>query len=404
MATVQLIRNIGLTDTATTASTSNVGEPSAATSGGNIFFTGNWYASRSTNDGTNWTFVDPYTTLPAAAGGFCCDQLVLYNPRHDIWVWVLQYVATGGNNVFRVAVSRGASFGSWYWWDFNPRSLDATFTDLWFDYPDAAFSANHLYLTFNSFNAAGNWQRAFVFKLPLATLASAGSLGYQWWSTTANGSLRLTQGAGANMFFGSHNGGTTLRVHSWPDAVTSISSFTVTTAAWSNGPYTAPGPGGVDWLGRLDSRITGAWTSGSEAGFMWSASARAGRPLPYVKVVTVDTSTRAITGQPDIWNETSAFAYPACAPNSSGQVGVSMFFGGGARHPCHVVGVRDGSAWRLVITRSSTNGPSGNRWGDYVTVHPHSPDSSTWVATGYTMQGGTDRRNVEPQYVQFRAV
>lgn len=81
-----------------------------------------------------------------------------------------------------------------------------------------------------------------------------------------------------------------------------------------------------------------------------------------------------------------------------------MFFGGGARHPCHVVGVRDGSAWRLVITRSSTNGPSGNRWGDYVTVHPHSPDSSTWVATGYTMQGGTDRRNVEPQYVQFRAV
>ena len=124
MATVQLIRNIGLTDTATTASTSNVGEPSAATSGGNIFFTGNWYASRSTNDGTNWTFVDPYTTLPAAAGGFCCDQLVLYNPRHDIWVWVLQYVATGGNNVFRVAVSRGASFGSWYWWDFNPRSLD----------------------------------------------------------------------------------------------------------------------------------------------------------------------------------------------------------------------------------------------------------------------------------------
>ena len=401
MANVQLLRNVGLNDAATSTSTSNVGEPSTATSGNNVFVTGNWYASMSRNNGTSWSFVNPFTTLPAAAGGFCCDQLVLFDTSRNIWVWILQYITKDGNNVFRVAISRDASFGSWYWWDFNPRSLNASWTDLWFDYPDAAFSANHLYLTFNAFNGAGNWQRAFVFKLPLATLASGGALGYNWWSTTTHGSLRLTQGGAANMFFASHNGGRNLKVFSWPDASPSVSSFEVTTAPWSRGPYSAAGPGGLDWLGRTDSRITGAWNVGDEAGFMWTASPQAGRPRPYVKVVTVNTATRAITGQPDIWNDQSAFAYPAAAPNVQGVVGVSMFFGGGTRHPGHVVGFREGAAWRLALSRVSTHSPADNKWGDYVSVRRHAPGGTGWVAAGYTHQSGNLRQHVEPQYVHF---
>ena len=130
---------------------------------------------------------------------------------------------------------------------------------MWFDYPDAAVSANHLYVSFNAFNSAGAWQRAFVFKFPLDTLKSGASLGYQWWSTTTRGSLRLTQGAATGMFFASHNGGTQLRVFGWPDGSNTIGSFDVTVGAWSAGPYSAPGPGGVEWLSRVDSRITGAW-------------------------------------------------------------------------------------------------------------------------------------------------
>lgn len=401
MASVRLIQNIGLGDAATSQQTSSINEPTAAASGNNIFVTGNWFASRSTTGGANFALVDPFTALPSAAGGFCCDQIVLYDPSRDIWIWILQYIRSGGNNIFRVAISRGGSFGSWYWWDFSPRALNAAWTDMWFDYPDAALSANNLYITFNAFNAAGNWLRAFVFKLSLDQLRASSNLSYQWWSTTANGSLRLTQGATTNMYFASHNGSTTLRVYSWPDASGTIGSFDANVSAYSAGPYSAPGPGGVEWLGRTDSRITGAWLTGTRAGFMWTAGAGSGRPFPYVKVAVVDVATRSLIEQPDIWNSSFAFAYPAACPNAQGVVGVSLFMGGGTTHPAHVVGFRDGNVWRLVITRSSTHGPSNGTWGDYLWCIRHQPQASEWVASGYTLQGGTDRRNVEPQYVHF---
>src|SRR5919112_1231252 len=190
MASVRLIHNVGLGDPATGQQTLSINEPTAAASGNNVFVTGNWFASRSTTGGANFALVDPFTALPSAAGGFCCDQVVLYDPSRDIWIWILQYYATGGNNIFRVAISRGSSFGSWYWWDFSPSALNAAWTDLWFDYPDAALSANHLYITFNAFNSADRWQRAFVFKLPLDPLKDRSNLGSQWWSPPGHGSLR----------------------------------------------------------------------------------------------------------------------------------------------------------------------------------------------------------------------
>lgn len=401
MATVQLISNIGLGDAATSTQTSTVGEPTAAASGDVVFVTGNWYASTSANGGTDWTLVDPFTTLPTAAGGFCCDQIILYEPSRDIWIWLLQYIAEGGTNIFRVAISPGTSLGSWHWWDFTPPALDPAWTDMWFDYPDAAVSANHLYITFNAFDSNDAWLRAFVFKLPLDNLRDGTSLGYQWWTTTDHGSLRLTQGARESMFFASHNGTRQLRVYGWPDGSNSIGSIDVTTAAWSRGPYSAPGPGGVEWLGRMDSRITGAWVSGTRAGFLWTASPRSGRPMPYVKGAVVDTVTRTLVEEPEIWSENGAYAYPAACPNVDGVLGVTACFGGGARHPSHVVGFRDGASWSLVFTRSGTHGPTGGAWGDYLSCQTYAPRPAEWVTAGLTLQGGTSRQHVEPQYVHF---
>ncbi|MGE5834239.1 MAG: hypothetical protein ACM4AI_07155, partial [Acidobacteriota bacterium] len=72
---LRLFRNVGLPDAATSQDTSTVGEPSLAASGNQVFLSGNWYASRSVNAGAAWTHVDPFTTFPSAAGGFCCDQV-----------------------------------------------------------------------------------------------------------------------------------------------------------------------------------------------------------------------------------------------------------------------------------------------------------------------------------------
>ncbi|MCX5610761.1 hypothetical protein OHB39_24790 [Streptomyces sp. NBC_00047] len=401
MAQVRLIKNIGLDDNATGIQTGTIHEPTVATSHDNIFITGNWFASRSTDNGAGWSLVDPFTALPSAAGGFCCDQIVLYDPTRDLWIWILQYSAKAGSNVFRVAYAPGDDPTAWNWQDFSPLDLDPSWTDMWFDYPDAAVSSNHLYITFNAFNAAGRWQRAFVFKLPLDALKSRTALTYQWWTTTQNGSLRLTQGAADSMFFASHKGGRSLRIHGWPDGSNTVGSFDVQVSSWTRDPFSAPGPGGVEWLTRTDSRITGGWVSGTRAGFLWTAGPRSGRPMPYVKAAVVDVTTQALVEEPDIWSQESAYAQPAACPNAQGIVGVTLFLGGGPRHPSHVVGFRDGGEWRLAVTSTSTHGPLGGKWGDYLTCHRHDPESSEWVASGYTLQGGFDRRNVEPRYVHF---
>lgn len=397
-----LVQNLGLGDAATGQLTSTICEPTAAANERQMFMTGNWFASSSSDAGANWAHVDPFTRFPASAGGFCCDQVVLYNARHRIWIWLLQYSsASNGENIFRLAISREATFGHWYYWDFAPRGVNAAWTGNWFDYPDMAFTNAHLFVTFNMFRG-NNWQRSVVFRFPLATLASGGSLGYRSWATTNNGSIRLCRGPGATMYMGSHNSANQIRVLQWPDSATGITWKDVNVRSWSGGAYAAPGPGGVNWLGRLDSRITGAWVGAGTIGFMWSANRDGSHPLPYVRVVRIKESNKTLVDEPDIWSRTSAWAYPAAAANAEGAVGFTAFYGGGTRHPSHVVGVKTATGWSTKITASSTHSPPDQSWGDYLSCTPHHASGAQWVASGYTLTGGNSRRHIEPRFVRFR--
>ena len=402
---VTLVQNIALGGAATSGMTSTIGEPTVAANQHQLMMTGNWFAATSVNGGAAWVHVDPFTLFPASVGGFCCDQSVLFNAQHQIWLWILQYSSTAaGNNLFRVAVCHASSFGAWYYWDFAPTNLNPAWTTMWFDYPDAACSNNNLFVTFNAF--VGNaWQRAFVFRFPLATLAAGTALGYNWWTTVNNGSLRLSQGAGSTMHFGSHNSQNQIRVFDWPDASASLTWHDVNVRAWTGGPYSSgPAAGGVNWLGRIDPRITGAWVGGGQIGFMWTASSDAGHPFPYVRVCRMNDTTKALVDEPDIWSGQGAWAYPAAAPNSAGQVGVSAFYGGGANHhPAHAVGVRRANAWDMQLTAASTNDPATPAWGDYLWCVAHPTATTHWLASGYTLRGGSARTNVEPRYVEFHS-
>ncbi len=397
-----LVQNVGLNDAASSTTTSTICEPTAAANETQAFMTGNWFASSSSNGGASWTHVNPFTRFPASAGGFCCDQVVLYCPQHRIWIWLLQYsTAANGENLFRLAICREAQFGSWYYWDFTPRGVNSTWTGNWFDYPDMAFTSANLFVTFNMFK--GNaWQRSMVFRFPLATLASGGSLGYRSWSTTSNGSIRLCRGPGTTMFMGSHNNANQIRVFNWPDSSTGISWNDVGVRPWLGGTCSAPGPGGVNWLGRLDSRITGAWVGAGTIGFMWSANRDGSHPLPYIRVARIRQTTKALINEPDLWSTSSAWAYPAAAANAQGVAGFTAFYGGGTRHPWHIVGAESGTGWSTLATASSTHSPPNEAWGDYLSCTPHNASSSQWVASGYTLKGGNARANVEPRYVRFR--
>src|SRR5687768_16233744 len=95
---VTFFRNVPLSDANTGGQTSTVGEPSLATLDKNIFFAGNWYASRSANDGVAWQLVNPFTALPPADGGFCCDQTVIGVPGRKVMIWLLQYIEQNQTN------------------------------------------------------------------------------------------------------------------------------------------------------------------------------------------------------------------------------------------------------------------------------------------------------------------
>ena len=100
---LSLFSNLALDDAATSASTGTVCEPTAASSGADLLVTGNWFASRSSDAGQSWQFVDPETMFPASMGGFCCDQVALYEPSRDLWIWLLQYRTDAtGTNLFHV--------------------------------------------------------------------------------------------------------------------------------------------------------------------------------------------------------------------------------------------------------------------------------------------------------------
>ena len=406
MASINVIRNVALDDGATSNDTSTVGEPSLGVAGDQVFVTGNWYASRSTNNGGQWTHVDPFTTLPPAAGGFCCDQVTLHAATRGVWIWILQYVEQNGTNVFRIAATRDANFpgGGWFYWDIAPTTLDGSFKNLWFDYPDAALTRSNLYVTFNVFDTSDEWQRAVIMQFPLSTIENAGSLGFKWWSTTEFGSLRLTQGAAVTnrMYWASHVSTSKLRLFRWVDGENSISWWDVNVRQWARG-ISSTAPNGVNWLGRTDPRITGGAFGNGVITFMWTAGKDRSRPRAYCRVVRIRETTKQVIDQPDIWSKTRAWAYPATSTNRNGTVGFTAFYGGEDRHPGLIIGARDdpGNTWTTRYAKQGSHSPAEPKWGDYLTCRPHQPNDDGWVAAGYTLEGGEARTFILPRFVHY---
>ena len=396
--TVPFIMNRGLTDAETSGATSTVNEPSVASRGDEVLITGNWFAAFSTDAGASFTYVNPSNSFPSVSGGFCCDQVAIYDSNHDLMAWFLQYISdANGENTIRLAVAHGADIPTqqWRYYDFTPQGIGG-WNNEWFDYPDLAVGNDNLYITTNAFSAAGSFTRSVILRIPLSELAAYQSLNLDSWDTTQHGSLRLSQGAGTTMYFASHNNAGSLRVFSWPEANTNITFDDVAVTVW---PISGARPG---WTGRSDPRITAGWLSNGELGFGWTASAGSGFVHPHVRFAIIDISTMNVVNEPHLWNQNFPFAYPAAAPNGSGRVGLGVHFG---NNPNHAVGVLNQAVgppvWQLEDTATSTHSPSANTWGDYAAVRPHGTDPDAWVATGYALDGGPNRQDIVTRYIHF---
>lgn len=402
----RILKDIALDQLATGAQTGTVCEPSLACSGKRLLVSGNWFSSRSVNAGKSWEFIDPYTELPTAGAGVCCDQIVYYSKSRRLWIWLLQFRKSANGNIVRVAVSSTGASGSWSWWDTAPSDLDPDWNKLWFDYPDLVETDDQLLISFNLYSVSNDrWERAVVLRFALDDLKDRGTLTRQAWSTDETGSLRFARGSGNSAIFAGHNNQQAgLNIYQWTDASNAVTQKTVSVTDWSDGPYESDGPGGAPWLNRLDDRITGGWRARGIVGFAWSAAADATHPHPFIRVVRIDEKTLSLIDEPDLWSASVAWAYPAMAPNQRGDAGVTAFCGGASSHPAHSVGWLDEKTglWRMKTATVSTHGPRDGVWGDYLDIQPDPARTTYWVASGFVLTGGSTRASIVPRVVFFK--
>jgi hypothetical protein len=403
---------------------SNVNEPSVGMSGRVRFMTGNWYAAFSNDAGNTWTHVSPFTNFPTADGGFCCDQVALYEPSRDMMFWLLQYVKStndsAGINRLRLAVFRdttnGIGAGGWLFYDFVPSMVGGPTSGEWFDYPHLALSNNFIYVTVNVFSTTTDtWTRTVIMRLPLDPILAGAGFGFNFLSWNQNFNFTPIQGAKDVMYWASHQTTSSMRVFGWPENTVTINLFDRPVAPWTataRGSSSCPTSDGQDWCLRTDHRILGgalSWnhlTRQAELWFLWNVRQGGGFPMPYVEAVRYRESDLANVGRPFVWNPTGTFHYPAAARNVRGDIGLSLSFAGGTDPPSHAVCIADDfvpvpPGWSCIGVRAGTSGPAGNAWGDYVAVRPAHPDGNAWHATGFTLQGGKLGDNVEPRSVVF---
>ena len=401
--TLTLVKNVQLNDVATSDTASHVCEPSVAINGDVVFYTGNWFAAVSTDGGTTFKYIDPYTTFPNPPGmGFCCDQVVHYIKSNDTFVWLQQYTQdASGANIQRIAYAKTAQVrtGTWRFFDITSASLGLG-PGIFMDFPDLAVGRNMLYMTTNCF-AGGPWRASAVVRIRKSSFAS-GTLSASRAVSTTNPSLRVAQNCGTTAYFVGHNSTSSLRVFSWKESSAAPTSADISVATWGSGAFSSIVPDGRDWLKRADARHTGATLAGNELWFAWG-SPKGGanaRPQPFVQIARINRLSMTLIENINLWDPNSAICYGALATNVKKEVGASYTLGGGSRFPTHVVSILTGTP-RQVPTFVSTRGPADNKWGDYLTVRRNYPNQKLFCATGYSLQSGAGNSDATPNLTIF---
>jgi hypothetical protein len=383
---------------------SNVMEPSVGGNGPIIFETGNWFAARSTNYGVSWNYVNPIGDM----SDFCCDQDVVYDKNHKVFVWFRQGVSdNNGENRFRLGISKDAL--NWWFYNIKPATVNPSWKNNWFDYPQLTLGDKYVYVASNMFDQNSQYVRTILSRWDLNDLSSAAPVHFAYYWESQEFTFTPVQGATTTMYFAVHHSNSQMKIYKWPENTLSISIYTRNIPTWEFGTrntMTCAGPDGLNWCGRSDSRITGGFVANGKVGWYWNAKQGSGFPFPYVNAATFQESTMSYIGRPLMWSGSVAWMYAYMAPRANGDLGVLAYYGGGSYNPSLGVGVVDvysGSPppYTMYNVVSSTNGSP--RWGDYSRVRTWAGADlgPWWEASGYSMQGCSDNSCAEPRYVIF---
>jgi hypothetical protein len=396
-------------------------ESSLANKDNLIFYTGNWFAARSVDGGLTWGYIDPFQRFQY----FCCDQDVIYDPNHGIFIWYRQGADEPENHL---SLGISSDTFSWRFYTFMPSNIDESWAGQFSDYPSLALSQKYLYISMNMFAESG-FLRPVILRISLDDLANPSGIGpiYEYYidQTLPSTSHTFTpvQGANNTMYWGVHLSTASMRLYQWDDSLPSASvrSFDRDIPAWSllvRGDGHCEGPDNNNWCGRGQSKIRGAFMANNVIGFFWDTASGgisengATFPWPYINAATFNTTDNlAYLGRPYLWSPTFAWMYGYGSPDNQGNVAIQAFYGGGPYHPSIAAGVGNdfsgsSSPWNMIQVANGTAGPTFTSvyppsWGDYIRIRPFNGVGPGWIGSGWTLIGGATPQYIIPHYFEF---
>ena len=374
-----------------------VNEPSVANARGKVFYTGNWYAASSADNGETFSFVNPFAgPFAPATGGFCCDQVTTYSEEVNALFYLQQFLGDSTSGVQRINVDQEADGTFDCFYDISPQTMGFP-TENFSDFPDLAVADSWLYHSSNVFSTVSfGFSGAFVARYDLASLAACSSVPFDTFSDPTFFSFKLTRGATDTMYFADHITTSSLRIWRWPEGADDPTPFDRSVAAWTDVPRTCPGPDGADWCGFMDRRMSAAYVADGTVGFMWTPAQDATFPQPYTRIAQFSEATLALTGEPVIWSGSIAWGYASVAVNSNGDLGGTMTAGSTSLYPTCLAWIADDVNGDTLaplennVAYTGTSGPSPDRAGDYNSAHVNSSNKKLWAGACFAYDTPTE--------------
>lgn len=381
---------------------SAIGEPSGDSAGHLRFHTGNWYAAVSSNTGATWNFVNPFTMF---GSGFCCDQVVIYDPGRNAWFWLLQY------NDGHLVLANSTDLVHWCSYTWRPASFGLTGE---LDYNDLALTTNYIYIVSNYFPSGGG-SGSIVARLPIDPQLTCSGFNYGWFARTDLGfTWKPVSGATDVLYWGTNWFGTlgsSFRVFKWAENSNTIfwSDRTLgTTFAFFNrnsGQNCGSQDGVVkNWCQFADSRVLGGARYSDPSGtarLVFSFNAKQGGPFnlpyPYTERVHFREFDFAYIGSDRIYAGWSAFLFTSLATNSRGHIGMTTLFGGGTGTTHYFPGgaillnddVSPYQPWNIGFNAlgsgNACNDSGIYRSGDFLTTRAYRPTNTVFLGYDFVL-------------------
>jgi hypothetical protein len=402
-------------------------ETSAATKGSTVFFTGNTYAARSTDGGKNWEYLDVNKDMRT-----CCDQDVLYDSKHQIFIWFRHGITHDATNKDRIGISRDTV--SWQMYDIIPADLNSAWQRHELDYPHLALGEKYLYITTNIFGKAS--PGAFIIRISLDDLQNSRPAQYSYYFGPEAFTFTPVQGALDKMYWATHENNAQMRIFEWEEYKPwqQIKVYERNIPAWSQvimgeakcGIRTTSSlddPRSSEWCSRSDSRIQSGVISRNLVAFFWDADAltrterNATFALPYINAATFDTQNNMkYVGRPYVWSPDNAWLFASAAVNENGQVGLLASYGAVDNPPGLAFGLihdltKAQSIGMLSLVKS-THFPQPRNfdgfidypWGDYIRLKSQVTFGplKTWEAAGFVLEGGSTKQFIQPYFLKIR--